>query len=91
MPHASPLANGSISIPAGATPSVSGVAKQDEQNLALNDTTPFGPLVSYTNAVGSGLASAGLPAATFTGGVGKMVVGAWMMGAAVLGGMVVFA
>lgn len=91
MPHASPPTNCSISIPAGATPSVSGVAKQYVPNLGLNDTTPFGPIMSFTNAVGTGLAIASMPASTFTGGVGKMVAGAWAVGAAIFGGMIVFA
>lgn len=84
MPYASPFANLTISIPAGATPSIPGMAKQYAPNPGFHDSSPSGPSVMYTSAVGTGLASASQ--ATFTGGVGKVRAGAGAIG---VGGFVV--
>lgn len=81
MPYASPFANLNISIPAGATPPVSGIAKQYAPNPGFNDISPSKPSVAYTNVVGTSLASASH--AVFTGGAGKVRAGAGVMGVGV--------
>lgn len=89
MPYASPFANLSISIPAGATPSIPGMAEQYATNPGVSDSSPSGPSVMYTSLVGTSLASA--PQAVFTGGVGQVRTGAGAMGVGVFVVMAVFA
>ncbi len=84
--YASPFANISITIPAGATPSVPGIAKLYGPGSV--DVTPSGPLAAYTGAVETGMAS--VTPATFMGGVWKLRAATWAMGI-VVAAMSVFA